>query len=791
MNRRRLDRQSTGDDELSRSHTPRRGKRTRTDADGSDDAATHTKVRMRVTRACNQCRKRKDRCDGGRPSCGSCINLGRTCNYNPPKKRGLRTGYVRAIEVLLGMMLSTIEDSDSWMAALMKGKGQKPSFRLRDWRSGIAPDADVAEFLVDAWRKSEVLRQTEQWLSTVESAEGDEDGDSSKAFDSGINKAMELTASILDEQVPQINATADALSPNNTTAISPIQIDKQPRVVGTSPSFIQQETASIFADHISPTTTQVYCPNDDMGIQFDQTLPSRPENSGLPENWTFLLDIYFANTHSWLPVVQKHELLRLAYMVANDNRNSDVPEGMSKGDLAFLWAILAYSSNQVEDQRIRNSVEPFRIRAADLLAETLEECNLGHVRTYIVLAILQLDRGNRSTAWLAIGQATYVATTVLLSDTSKNNNTQIDEGTKRTLLCCFVLDTLIASWVNSRPYFQRTDLKRIGVLPTDSMEEWEPWQSKDDEGRVFIPKHTPGHILSTFNHLVQLVACLNDLIRFQNEDKGIERFQELGRCLRTWGQNNIPRSQNCDDVEMTPQKLNLQLAFATVLETFITEEWRQSMVRQELVSSSNCANMEEQGKLLGQRLQIMGARYIPPTCSIYLFCFDKSLDYRIRLQANPRIAEDLQMLRISLSNFNKKQLQARNFLDNSQSRGPKTTGSIITNRSFDMDLQPDIWSSTRDVRMNSTTPAGTRPSTRPEEVNVASILHHSDYLRQLNTHPAVASEHLLNPHATLDRLSSTSLGQAFGFGQEMDTAAGEIDDDELFQSLANLDSADW
>ncbi|KZL78447.1 C6 transcription factor [Colletotrichum tofieldiae] len=790
MNKRRLDRHSTGDDELNRTPTPRRRKRTRVDPDGSDDAATHTKVRMRVTRACNQCRKRKDRCDGGRPSCGSCVDTGRTCNYNPPKKRGLRTGYVRAIEVILGMMLSTIKDSDSWMAALMKGQGQKPSFRLRDWRSEMAPDTDVAEFLVDAWRKSDVLGQVEQWLSNVESVEGDEVGDSSRTFDSGVNTAMKLTASILDKQDPPGDATSNTTSPNNTNTTFPTQLHNHHGVTETPPSFTHQETESIFADHVSPNTARSYCPDDGMEIQLGQT-PSHSDKPLLPENWTLLLDIYFANTHSWLPLVQKHEILRLAYMVANDSGGSDIPEGMSKSDLAFLWAILACASQHDENQRVRDSVEAFRVRAANLLAENLEQHDIGHVRTFLVLTILQLHCGNRSNAWLAVGQATYAATTILFSDTPEDSHRQIDEGTKRTLLCCFVLDTLIASWVNSRPYFQRADLTKIGMLSTDSTEEWEPWQSKDNQGRAFIPRHTPGHILSTFNHFVQLVAFINDLITLHNDDKRVERLQELSTSLQTWSQNNILASQNWHDGQVTPQNLNLRLARASIFETFRTEKLRYLLSRQELVGGSSFANMQEQGRLLSQRLQIMGACCIPPTCGIYFYSFDKSLDYHIRLQDNLGTTEDLQILRTTLSKVNRTQFQARMFLNDSQNQNPKTTSSSRTIEGLDTDSQPGIWSPARDITMSTATLVGSGPSARPEAVNTRSNLHCSDYLQQTEICHGVASELLLNPDATPGRLLRASLSQACDFDQVMNTSMGEVDDDELFQSLANLDSADW
>ncbi|CAE6496748.1 hypothetical protein RSOLAG22IIIB_12571 [Rhizoctonia solani] len=35
-----------------------------------------------VSRACNECRRRRCKCDGGQPSCGSCVFYGRECSWS-------------------------------------------------------------------------------------------------------------------------------------------------------------------------------------------------------------------------------------------------------------------------------------------------------------------------------------------------------------------------------------------------------------------------------------------------------------------------------------------------------------------------------------------------------------------------------------------------------------------------------------------------------------------------------------------------------------------------------------
>lgn len=56
--------------------------------------------------ACVVCRRRKLRCDGKRPSCGTCSRLGHECTYDEVRKKsGPKRGYVKQLEARLGMKL--------------------------------------------------------------------------------------------------------------------------------------------------------------------------------------------------------------------------------------------------------------------------------------------------------------------------------------------------------------------------------------------------------------------------------------------------------------------------------------------------------------------------------------------------------------------------------------------------------------------------------------------------------------------------------------------------------------
>lgn len=59
--------------------------------------------------ACVVCRKRKLRCDGKKPSCGTCSRLGHECAYDEVRKKsGPKRGYVKQLEARLGIVFPII-----------------------------------------------------------------------------------------------------------------------------------------------------------------------------------------------------------------------------------------------------------------------------------------------------------------------------------------------------------------------------------------------------------------------------------------------------------------------------------------------------------------------------------------------------------------------------------------------------------------------------------------------------------------------------------------------------------
>lgn len=98
--------------------------------EGGNDAASKQK---RI--ACVLCRKRKLRCDGQRPTCGTCKRLSHDCAYDEVRRKsGPKRGYVKALEARLRTSQSCVMLRRSrWIRELTLGQQNKwrPSSRHR------------------------------------------------------------------------------------------------------------------------------------------------------------------------------------------------------------------------------------------------------------------------------------------------------------------------------------------------------------------------------------------------------------------------------------------------------------------------------------------------------------------------------------------------------------------------------------------------------------------------------------------------------------------------------------
>jgi hypothetical protein len=132
---------------------PSQGSNKRRATDAPPPNNTNSSKRSRVSRACDQCRAAREKCDG-KPLCSACAISRRNCTYTTnPKKRGIQPGYIRTLELSLTWIFDhsnaeailnqklALEGSSSVLLA----KGTKESNKLhKTWRrSKFSRDVDL------------------------------------------------------------------------------------------------------------------------------------------------------------------------------------------------------------------------------------------------------------------------------------------------------------------------------------------------------------------------------------------------------------------------------------------------------------------------------------------------------------------------------------------------------------------------------------------------------------------------------------------------------------------------
>ncbi|EXL71604.1 hypothetical protein FOPG_12657 [Fusarium oxysporum f. sp. conglutinans race 2 54008] len=742
---------TTSPDTKSRGQTeasPRASKRARTDTETSDKGP-NGRNRHRITRACNECRRRKDRCGGQRPSCKSCIENNRTCSYGPSKKRGLRPGYVRGIETLLGLIFNSIKGSEEWIYGLLEGVIQQSSFCTA---SGLH-DANISvDLLLETWHKSSVSKKMGSLLSTE--SEFDEEGtDSSQIFDTKVVEGLTILVSTK-------NGTGAPMTPmdTNTTQPDPPLFDHSPSAIPAS-SPLQPCGGPTLHTSISSIPETVSQP--------PKSMPSAVPD--LPKNWSYLLDLYFETTHCWFPISQKHELLRCAYTLSYSSSPATA-NSVTSGERAFLHAVLAYAahqstalSNSSRDKPVDASeVKPPKDLTQTSLFANPNNYDVGHVRALLIICLFEMDQKLWSAAWNTIARAVYTSVSIgLLPRSTSAINSPCPDSGKRTILGCATLETIIASRLNTVPYLLASDIARQGTLLTDGNEEWEPWQVKilidanDERNHQSSNSHMPGHVISTFNQLLQTMAILNKLV-CQPKGSGTQRsLQELmdpcRESLNTLGDLTAV-------VDLTPQAINLWITSITVLEIAAASAVDFPGIGLQR-PEGHWQKITKLASLIEERHRSIGRCCISPVAWACMGLLQKSLDQRQLQNVESRTAGELDLARQAIAN-------ALAALQDPLRGEPQLDSQLLcTNGSerAQLTIQPAIGRA--GAASNFKLPP--TPST----------------LLSNRINPLVSQ----NPSST--NFTAPSPG---GLSFPLDPSiTANIEDDGLFDSLATLDTTDW
>lgn len=298
--------------------------------------------RQRIYRACDQCRRRKSKCDGTQPTCSICSSANRTCTYETGGgRRGLPSGYVRSLEVLLGLVIQHVPNSEGTLHGILRNSSAK---------GGLLTSKSANRSLA-TWRKSKLSRKVSQIL------EPDLDG---LAFDESEWEPVESR----DDDVDMDSSCA---------ALPDIESSEETTAVRHSPQVVVDKQSLTVAPFIYPA---------------------------IPENTPDLLDSYFTHTHCWFPVLERRDLLRAMHI-----GSSIKPEEASCQTLLWSVITYELTRQCTWHQELPTAAAMQTSILQQVLGDW-NDLRLGHAQATLLFALMHISMGSISQAWLLLAQAT-------------------------------------------------------------------------------------------------------------------------------------------------------------------------------------------------------------------------------------------------------------------------------------------------------------------------------------------------------------------------------------------------
>jgi hypothetical protein len=536
------------------------------------------------------------------------------------KKRGLPEGYVRGLEKLWGLTIREVEGVEDNVLLVITGDDGN------DTLSSVWNDDGNSDNLVEIWRKSQISRELERLLAIVEPPI--ENG-KRKRTDSDSHAGRKVgpsgVQSVKDQEKQKATPSTSGGWPNRKLDI------RAPEVAQDSPTLSDIYDSGRFMRRDLESILSPQYPNPASVNSIKS-----PEVPDLPSETWHLLDVYFSYTHSWLPIIEKHDLLRTSYQYSQ-NRN-DVPIfGYGSGDHAALWAAIAYAKFQ---HRAINNIPHAQGPVADMVwtAERMysqarslipnEEgvFELGHVQALLILALTNMGIGHLNRAWFLIGQAVRVATYLGLDRPSNDILKAFSKSrTKHVFLGCFVLDTIIAARLDHRPHLRAEDVDIVGLVEEDGLEEWDPWTDCLTVRRGSTGSRGPASVLSTFNRLVEVLQILNEATCLSDSSKRLQLSTGLLEKIHIWSQTQAKSAPLYFDSSTTnsekatsllPHHHNLHLAYFT---TLVTSQLLSHDQGSESVNLEPCTRSARQiVELLRQHSNSFGLLIVPPTFEYFI-----------------------------------------------------------------------------------------------------------------------------------------------------------------------------
>lgn len=653
------------------SESSSRPKRRLTDTQGEsrqneDDAPK----RQRVSRACDQCRSKKDKCDGARPTCSTCTFLKRSCSYKSnPKKRGLPTGYIRTLELLWGAVFSTIKGSEDVVRVLLR------TVNIPGHLATMNKEGDNPDSFLSGWKNSIVLKEIERLLTALEQSDGDSGTTNLDDGGEATSRPVEVfnlpALKDAEWQVPEgMRRIYNDITVNIATP-DPPSLDGASLRRPQERHYCDVATQTVSNEQPPGHVASAAAMNSGNHLSFPSAHRSLMSGLSLPAKAWHLFDIYFAYTHCWLPIIEKHDILRTAFCYNEGNLEVSC-DSRGSGNHAAMWAILtltsfqdASASRNDETRGSHDSRLPDELYALarNLIPSETGNFEIGHVQALLILTLVKLGQQDWTAAWMLIGQAIRISSVLGLdqpgtAESEAFSDSKLNTRRKHVFLGCFVLETLLASQLGRLPELQKEHVTSVGFLDEDGLDEWHPWEEPSSlvsgRGSRELFRRWPLLALSTFNRLVSLCCILNDICHWkQDRNSTVSRLRLIGQDMDRW-LAELPKTCRIDftpgqSSPSPPHVLCLHIAYESIATAFYVH------VSRHRATDLGSVSEQENRLLTGSRcisiLQLYIRSYgVAVTSPVFILLLNLA-DCTKYVCDNPRMPASVSELRQSLSSL--------------------------------------------------------------------------------------------------------------------------------------------
>ena len=571
----------------------------------STSSANGKRKRQRVSQACERCRAKKYRCDSAGPPCAACHAADTACIYGQAgQRRGLKTGYVKVLEILWGLVLKEVPNSEYVATRLLQTLS----------REDLDSNSPAA---LQSWR------------------------------DSGLHSQI---ASLLDGE-PSEYRTRDST--------------RGPPLASTWSLDIAQVSTLNSEHHVLPSISQTLLPRAEDPTAFP----------ALPPAWHLLLQAYLSYEESWLPVLPKSAIWRIAYAYEASAGTFPDRDVHANGDVATLWAALLLGEMHVNGA-MSVQTQALQKRAHALLTPMFSfEPDVSYAPAFLMWSLVHMGRREFTLAKMMLVQAHVLATSHPLSMPSTDESLLTN--------ACFVTDMLLALATNSKPLDIGSSSPAKGVREGETT-DWEPFidplkQQQNASNATPSIQSRPSRTYSTYHQFLELCTLLHTFSQGSDLRSNLEPtfnswFTSLPNHLRA----GTPSSSS-DPGPQLPSEANFQI-FSLLLHSRIAGSGTHSPTHGALLTCDG-EIVTETAKTLSSLQQHWDIRRLPLSFGVVIHLLFVDLT---KHPADPYFEDTRTSLRKFVADF------AAHYAWRSLGKGDDTSSSSYSNATFNGSLLGDM-----------------------------------------------------------------------------------------------------